>query len=298
MPTASWASVFRWGDVEVKLKESTHKGGTFGQYIHDVTFSVRNNNVEIATLSIPDLVCGASMFSNKSWITFFIRVKLHATQGIIQVSCDGVAQSVAYVNQNTVQTTPLASATEFYFSPPVFDNGTNSYVGTIDSIYCDESGFPDGTIVCRCPSFASDGTLVDAIARGTGVTTVADALASSTDAKQLVFTSASGKAPINMNAATVTGFPATIVGFQGVTLRTANRYPLQQRRVELGVQQSSVEYTDPNSTDVSLPFSSIVTPPATNGVPVYFNVFRKAGDVKFATADVASTQLLIKSNTP
>lgn len=294
-PTADWAAIFRWGDVQIRAKSATRDAGS-GYYT--MVFGVRNNGVEIATVTVP-WVNGGGSFSSISMLWFLVRVKLHSTTGAIEVYINGNGMSSSYTNQNTVQTISNASENGIYFGPVVLDNGTNAYVGNLDNIVIDDAAFPSGLPVVRFWAIASDGTLTNAAAAGTGVTTVANALAgassSYTDAKQLRFSAVSGRAELNMTAPTTTGFGTEVLGFYGMLQRAASRNPTGARKIRPSVKLSSVDYQDQQHQRVSLPFSSVGTPPETLGAPVYWWT-DKAG-ARFTTSDLASCQLVLESIT-
>lgn len=292
LPSASWGAIFKWGDVEVKVKETTYISGS----THDIVFSVRNNGSEVATVTCPGIVAGSTWSSN-SLVPVLIHVKLHATLGEIEVAINGVTQSVAYENQNTVATTLEDDAVYFYFGPPVLDNGTNAYVGQVDNFLIDDAAWPSGRPRVRLLQLASDNTLTDAEAAGTSPTTVVAALASGSDATQLRLNSGTAKALLNTTAPSTTGFSSNLIGFYGIAARCANRYPGGTRKLQVGVELSGTESPGANYiAQHTLPFSSISPPPETGGKTDYFEVFEKpsAGGV-YTTTDLASIDIYAKT---
>lgn len=291
-PSNNWASVFRWGDVELRCKQTTFISGT----THDIVFSVMNNGSEVATVTVPGVVCG-STFSSNTWLFVSAHVKLHGSTGLIDFAISGNAQSVSYTGQNTVNTIAEASATEFYFSPPVLDNATNAYVGGLDHILIDDASWPTGRPCIEIVTLLADDTLTDAAAAGTSPTTVTNALSSSSDAKQLRFSTVSGKATMTNTMPSTSGMDSEVLGFQGVVIRMANRYALAARKVAVGVTLSSVDAEDNYAKALALPFSSINPPPETGGVISHFFIPEKGGGGKFALTDLASVKTYLKVTT-
>lgn len=292
-PSEDWGAIFKWGDVALKAKETTFISGN----THDVTFSVINNGAEIATIVVPNVVAGAGLAGN-TFILILARVKLHNTTGHIEFIMNGVPQSVAYTNQNTVQAIAEADATAIFLGPAVLDNGTTAYPGHMDNILIDDAEWPAGIPTVRLITLLSDNTLTDAAAAGTGVTTVANALTSMADAKQLRFSSSSGKAILDMTMPSTAGFLPDILGFYGYIYRIANRSPIQDIRLGVAIRLASVESDDPYVSSASLGFSSIVTPPETNGGTRRWEIFEKpSAGGKYQTSELGSITTVIKATT-
>ena len=292
-PSASWGAIFKWGDVEVKCKSTTYISGT----THDIVFAVMNNGTEVATVTCPGIVAGGTYTSN-SLVPVLIHVRLHATLGEIEVAINGVTQSAAYENQNTVVTTSEAAATYMYFGPPVLDNGTNLNIGQVDNFLIDDAAFPNGRPRVRLLVLASDNTLTDAAAAGSSPTTAIAALANGTDGNHLQLSSATAKALLNTTNPTTTGLSANLIGFYGMAARMSNRYPGGTRKLAMGVELSGVENEGAAYTQVhTLPYSAIATPPETGGKTEYFEVFEKTAGVPYTTTDLASIDVFLKTAT-
>lgn len=291
-PSASWGAIFKWGDVEIKVKETTYISGS----THDIVFAIINNGSEVATVTCPGIVAGGTWSSN-TLVPVLIHVKLHATLGEIEVAINGVTQSVAYENENTVNTTAEASATYIYFGPPVLDNGTNMYIGQVDNFLIDDASWPAGRPRVRLLQLASDNTLTDAEAAGSGATTGIAALANGTDNPYLRLNSATAKALFNTTAPSTTGMAATLIGFYGMAARMSNRYPGGTRKIEIGVELSGVESPGSEYTQArTYPFSDATSGPVTTGTTEYFEVFEKpsAGGA-YSTTDLAAIDVYIKT---
>jgi hypothetical protein len=295
-PSVAHGDMFRWGDVVLKFKQDTYVSGSGSTTTKDLVFSVINNNVEIATITVPGVVCGSTSTSNTRLVCS-VHVRLHATLGEIEMSINGVAQSSAYANQNTVNTIAEADATAFYFTGVVTDDGTNSRQGGLDNILIDDAEFPAGVVAVRIVTLLSDASLSGAIAYGTGATTVTNALSDTSDARQLRFTSDSGRAEFNLTMPDTTGFLTDVLGFQGAVCQAANRNPLKQERVAVGVELSSLDAEDDHTKNKYHKFSDNIVPPVTSNENLFFFVPEKNGGGKFQVSDLASTTLYLRNVT-
>lgn len=290
--STSWKQVFRWGDVSIHCKSLVYDGGTAR---HTMVFSVRNAGVEIATVTVPELDCDVvtNTVSPTSLIYCRLHVKLHATQGVIDFKANGIAQSVSYTNQNTVSSISNAAATEFYFGPPVLDNGTNAWVGGLDNILIDDAEFPLGRPVIRYFTAYTNPASSDAIAN-TG--TIQNALSSFSDNAHVRFMSPTGYVTIGKAVLSPLNYTTPLLGIAGALIRCSNRNPQDGRHIKVSLELSSVEsapgyvYGSP-----SLPYSTIVTPPETNGVDRLFCVFTKADNTKYALTDYNSLLVKLKA---
>lgn len=295
-PTVDHGYMFIWGDVRLKFKESTYISGSGSSSTHTLVFSVINNGVEVATITVPSVICGNAGLSSTRLVCS-VHVKLHATLGVIEMSINGQAQSVAYTNQNTVQTISEAAATAFYFAGMVTDDGTNARQGGLDNILVDDAAFPAGVVAVRIVTLLSDASLSGATAAGTSPTTVTNALSSTTDAKQLRFTSASGRAEFNLTMPDTTGFLTDVLGFQGSLCQAANRNPLKQERIAVGMELSSLDAEDDNTKNKYHQFSDALVPPVSGNENLFFFIPEKNGGGKFQTSDLASTTLYLRNVT-
>jgi hypothetical protein len=293
-PTLDWQSIFRWGDVQIKFKQTTYISGGSSDAIHDVVFAVMNNGVEVATITCPSVSCLQDGSTTTS-LWCLVHVKLHASTGLIEAAIAGNAQSASYTGQNTVQTIAEADATAIYFSGCITDDGTTMRYGGLDSILVDDAEFPVGRPIVRLVTLLADDTLTDAAAAGTSPTTVVNALSSPTDPRQLRFSSSTGRALMTNTMPSTAGLNSTVLGFQGAFSRASNRYPLTGRRMATGLSLSSVDAEDEYFKNEPLPFSSIITPPETTGLDGLWSVYEKGGGGKFATSDLASIKTYIRS---
>lgn len=285
--TTSWKQVFRWGDISINCKSMT-----FATTIHTLTFSIRNNGTEVATLTVGDLDCDVTPQATfpTSMIYCRLHVKLDSSTGLIDFYANGAKQSVAYTNQNTVSSISNAAATEFYFGPPVLDNGTDAWVGGLDNIIIDDAAFPTGRPFIRyCATYTTSASSQVQATSGT----VHGSLEDSTDSSQLRFLALGGYATIGKASLTTTGFSTDFLGMSVTGIRCANRFPGGNRFLKCRLDLSGVESSDAHLISSStLPFSTTGSPPETAGVPQIFNVFTKANGTKYALSDYNS--LLIK----
>ena len=290
--TTSWKQVFRWGDVSINCKSMLYDAGTAR---HTMLFSIRNAGVEVATLSVPELDCdvATNTVSPTSLIYCRLRVKLDSTTGMIEFKANGVSQSVAYTNQNTVSVLSNAAATEFYFGPPVLDNGTNAWVGGIDNILIDDAEFPLGRPVIRYFTAYTNTASSDAIAN-TG--TIQNALSSFSDNAHVRFLSPTGFVTIGKAALTPLNYTTPLLGITGALIRCSNRHPQTGKHINVRLELSSVESANAYLYRSTIfPYSTIATPPETNGVDQLFCVFTKADNTKYALNDYNSILIKLRS---
>ena len=287
-PSASWGAFFKWGDVEVVLKNTTYTSS------HSVVFSIRNNAVEVATLTLPSIPSNSSESATTNWQYASLRVKLDATTGSIEFAVNGIAQSVAYTGQNTVTTTSLASAPYIYFGPPVFDNGTTSYVGLIDNYHIDDTAYTTGRINFVLGTIATETSTTAAGGVPSGTFTAA--ILNATDALAGRFTGPTGKVVSTPSApSSLTGYLSEIIGFQIIGKFCTSRNSVTARRLQLGVQVGGTDYMGTYSKSTALPFSSQLTPPELGATSTSVSdlIFEKTPGVRFTSTEALSANLKI-----
>ncbi len=286
---SSWGMLFKWGDVEIGCKETTYTS------TQSFVFTIRNNGVEVATLTLPGVATTQADTAAAGWSYCSLHVKLDASTGLIEFAIDGVAQSVAYTGQNTITTTSLASATAIYFGPPVLDNGTTAYVGQIDNFHVDDAAYTSGRISVSLISYSgTDFSVTNAAGYPSG--SFANAVANMTDGLAGRFTAAGGRAVLSSTApslAQLAGFLTEVIGFEIIAKRVSSRNPINARRLQLGVQVSGVDYLGNDSKALALPFSAIGTPPETAGITTFEQIFEKSAGVRFNTTEAGSALLKI-----
>ncbi len=309
-PANSWQRIFKWGDVEVLCKETVYTS------THSVVLSIRNNAVEVSTVTIPLVPTSAvTSAADATWYHFALYVKLDATTGAIQLTVNGIAQSPAYTNQNTVQSTALASATIIYIGPPVFDSGTVAYVGLIDHVHLDDAAFTTGRISVE-PFTVSTGTAdilnTDFVnwttlsgTPGTG-TLLAGSLASQLDNVAVRGTSNNAKlyVPKQFTNA-LTSYSNEVIGVEIAVKRVANRNPVLDRRVQVGIYESVTGESLGTTLKSIIPgFDSSIVIPTTVGISAVEQIFRKSDNTRLTKTELGSTTagsgvaIVLKSSAP
>lgn len=290
-PPNAWQAIFRWGDVSIYCKETIYIGNSK----HDIVFSIRNNGSEVRTLTVPGVVATGVAMTTAHTMFCVLHVKLHSTDGLIDFYVNGNQQSSAYDSQNTVNTISNAAATEIYFSPTTFDNGTIAYVGSIDNIFI-ETDTPTGRPTPVLWNPVSDGALSNAEAYGTSPSTVVDALSSTNTAKALRLTANNGRANINHTAPVTTGLGEMLLAELHV-IGAANRNPYLSQKVTAGVSLSGTDGIELSyGASKALPFSSKTLPPEVSATitHVFEQIFEKNGGGRYSLANVATLTSYIR----
>ena len=261
-PTAEYKSIFRWGDVEIRLKSTTWSGSS-----HTVVLSIRNNGSEVTTLTVTGVTNSTRQFMR-------IHVKLDATTGLIDCDCNGTAQAASYTGQNTVATTSLASATFVYVGPPILDNNsTGAYVGSIMHAYFSTTAWSTGRpfAVWYAPytaGFITDGTMTNWLAEGTGATTHSIGLNSYSDAKASRGYGAGAEALFVLPTLTTGNLASSILAIEIHCGKASNRDLVAAKRLSLGMSLSGVSTMGTIASAIALPTDTVSTPPATNYRPI------------------------------
>jgi hypothetical protein len=291
MPTEAWKQIFKWGDVTLRCKSSSYSAPN-----HTWIIAIYNGASEVATVTVGGLDLDQAI-GDTNRLHVRLRVKLHATTGLIDCTINGVAQSVSYTNQNTVATTLEAAATEIYFGPMVADNGTLAHVGLIDNILIDDTAFPSGRPVVRLATLNADDTLTNAEAAGTTPTTVVNALSSATDAKQLRFTASNGTALLTVTWPSTSGFSSDILGVCGFLSRAANRSLTASRAIGVRLETSGANRDASRMAFDTLPASSVDPPPETNGLNLYWENNATSGGTQLTTSSLSATKIQLYAAT-
>lgn len=292
----AYGAIWRWGDLSLYFKSTTWVSGT----THHITFSVRNGASEIATVTV-NSVATTNTHASAPYLYVLIHAKLDASTGLIDVAINGNAQSASYTGQNTVATTAEAAATEIFFGPPVSDDGTNVYVGAVDNFLIDDAAWPAGVPTVRIISLPSDVSATGVAATGSGATTIAEALnTSSNDVKHARWSSITGTCLINTTMPSSTGMLADVLGFEIVEQRMVNRYPVANVKVRVGLDISSTETEDEYTQVAVIPFSSSLSNPETltaSASPVAQIFEKTGGGGKYQTSDLANIDLKLTAQT-
>lgn len=287
-PSASWGAIFKWGDVELVMKNTTYTTA------HSVVISIRNNGIEVATLTIPNVPSITISSTTAEWRYASLHVKLDATTGLIEFAVDGIAQSVAYTGQNTVTTTSLVSAPYIFFGPPVWDNGTTAYLGLIDNFHIDDAAFTAGRINFVMGSISStDASLTAALGFPSG--TFGGAINNSTDSFAGRFSGPTGKAVITTSAptaASLTTYLSEIIAVHIIAKKVTSRNPIIARRLQMGIRVGGTDYMGLFAKSKALPFSSSSIIPEGGAFAILNEmIFEKSAGVRFTSTEVNSLNL-------
>jgi len=253
--------IFRWGDVTVRVNSVT-----FTSPSYTVVYGIYNGASLVATVTIPDT-------TEAVWHYCKIHVKLHGSTGLIEVNIDGHAQSVAYVNQNTVSivseasTGTLASADFVYFGTPFFRTfGSMACIGVLDNVGLFDVGFPAGRLNARRWTMGTTSIDSNFAAVGTGATTIPDALLLPDDAKAARGTGIGANTLITM----ATGFDFTGLLTDLIGVNVYLKRPAQldafgaNRHIAIGLSRSGVHTMEPVVVTQPLHVDNVITPPNQN----------------------------------
>ena len=212
--------IVRWGDVTIRLRRifnvtGINPGGTPAPtQTADWQFEVFNGATSIGTVTAPVLInnAAADHWSRSNWFFFKVRIKLHPTQGRVDLNIDGNTLSVTGLN--TVSTTPLSSATSIFVGRGALGYKTNAdgggpvwLGGQLDNILIDNASFPAGRPTgCRAV-IGTDDSASNWAAVGSGATTLSNAIATYGDGKFARGTGVNATATFNIpDASTWTAF--------------------------------------------------------------------------------------------
>jgi hypothetical protein len=249
--------MFRWGDVTVQPKSLAYSVTTF-----TTVFSVRNNAVEVATITVPGLTQSGFLYCQ-------FHVSLHSSSGIIECAINGISQSVVYTASNTVanqslnSTGTLSSSDHIYYGPPVLIAPPSTYynVGGIGNIYIDDSQYATGRPLCTRWIMATSSVDVNFTAVGTGSSTVPNALKGINDT-HAARGAVGGTTLINMTPFSNTGsLNPNILGFNIYTKKVANRDAATPRQLSTGISIGGVHTMGSGSAGMILPTSAVSNPP-------------------------------------
>lgn len=255
------ASIFRCGDVGLYFKSLSLVVSTY-----TVVFALFNASTEVATITVPNITLATT------WMHVKMSCKLHSSTGYITCTIDGVSQSASYTGQNTVSVNAAnssgttATADHVYFGPPVMYNTilSNSLPGGIDNIHIDDTAVPTHRPRGSRVSLSGSSTDVNAVAVGTGASSIIDALSNPTDAKAARFNGASAETIMDLASISTSGIESAVLGFNLYAKRPANRNANAARHLSMGLDISGVQTMGTAAVAVTLPISSVTTPPNTD----------------------------------
>jgi hypothetical protein len=267
--------IFKWGDLSLRLRRIFNYAT--GPERCDVTFELFNVTSSLGTITLTSV-------NSNSWMHVRIHAKLDAA-GAFEVTIDGVSSN--HTGINTVATTPLASATQLWFSAGalgiVSGSITSIAVGSIDNLLIDNAAFPAGRPSGRRLAITGDSTL-SGWAPSSGSGTVATAV-SSIDSNSGRGTGSGSVALLNLATLTTTGLNTDILGWQIQACGVSNVDTATARKLVTGVDVGGVARNGANISAQSPP----LTPSEIN--PGIDTVFYNGGTTNFTLTNVTNTKL-------
>ncbi len=264
----SRCQIFKWGDLSLRLRRIFNSvPGVRG----DITFELFNVAVSLGTITHTNVNSGA-------WMHVRIHAKLDAVSGAFEVTIDGVSSN--HTSINTVATTPLASATQLWFSAGTLGSYTSSLpfsLGCMDNLLIDDAAFPAGRPSGRRVAIASDNAVSGFVATSGGTLTTA---VSAIDSNLARGTGVDASVQFNLASVTTTGLNSTILGWQVQACQVSNVDVLAAKRVIGGIELSGTVYNGSNWASMAPP----LTPSTVN--PGIETVFYKGGTTDFTLSDI------------
>ena len=260
--------IFKWGDLSFRMRRVFNFSG--GPTRADFQFELFNAATSLGTITVPSVQQGV-------WMHVRIHALLNAV-GAFEVSVDGIASN--HVGINTVAVTPLASATQLWFSGGTLGSNASSQlfsVGSIDNLYIDNTGFPAGRPTGRRVSIASDNTITSFAATSGGTVTAA---AANVDSNYARGTGVGASANFNLAAISTAGLDPNLIGWQLLPCYVSNIDIVNVKKLSVGMSLSGTPYMDTWVASQTPPlFPSYISP----GIGT---VFFKGGTTPFTLADI------------
>ena len=257
---------FRWGQLAVILENVTlayREEGEEDRYT--LEFSVLDNEVEVATVTVGDVLDG-------QWLFAKIHAKLDASTGAIEATINSVAQSASGTGRNTVSaiaansTGTVLTADHIYFGAAVFYSSEGGMCGSaIDNILIDSAAFPVGRPRGRRVNMGASAISTDVEAIGTGATTVPDALINPSDAKAVRGVGEGAITAIDIGTVTFSGLvdhEEALIGANIYLKRPVIRTSSVDLRLRGGLRIDGVDYMGSLLEANVLQLDQSVTPPA------------------------------------
>lgn len=267
--------VFKWGDLSFRMRRVFNWAA--GPTRADYSFELFNDTTSLGVITVPSLL-------QDQWMHIRIHAKLDAAAGAFEVSVDGIASN--HTGINTVAVTPLASATQLWFSAGALGSTSGSTVfslGSIDNLLIDNAAFPAGRPSGRRLEISGDGTLTG-WAPSSGSGTLATAL-SAIDSNSARGTGDGSVALLTLASLTTTGLNTDILGWQIQACGVSNVDTTLARKLVTGVDVGGVSRLGTNISSQSPP----LTPSEIN--PGIDTVFYNGGTTNFTLTDVTNTKL-------
>ena len=267
--------IFKWGDLSFRLRRIfNYAAGSPAKC--DITFELYNAASSLGTITL-------AAVNADQWMHVRIHAKLDAS-GAFEVSVDGAASNHTAIN--TVGTTPLASATQLWFSAGALGIVATPAVlaiGAIDNLLIDNAAFPAGRPSGRRLAITGDSTL-SGWAPSSGSGTVATAV-SSIDSNSGRGTGSGSVALLTLASLTTTGLNTDILGWQILACGVSNVDTASARKLVTGVDVGGVAR---NGTTISAQ-SPPLTPSELN--PGMDTIFYNGGTTNFTLTNVTNTKL-------
>lgn len=270
--------IFKWGDLSLRMRRIFNYATSPTRA--DFTFELFNATTSLGTITVP-------AFQQGNWMYIRIHALLSAT-GAFDVSIDGIPLVNAGIN--TVSVTPLASATQLWFSGGALgvvigsDPGAS---GGIDNLYIDNAAFPTGRPTGRRVSIASDNTMTGFAATAGGTVTAA---AAAVDSNFVRGTGVGSSALFNLSAISTTGLQTNLIGWQLLPCIVSNVDPLNAKKLAVGMSLSGTPYMDTAVAAQTPPLAPSYISPGLGSV--YF----KGGTTPFTLTDIPNLNPRIQVN--
>jgi hypothetical protein len=263
--------LFKWGDLSLRIRRIFNYATSPTRC--DITFELFNVASSLGTITL------TSVQANQ-WMYVRIRALLNAS-GAFEVSVDGISSN--HTGINTVATTPLASATQLWFSSGslgAISSPSGPYaIGAMDNLYIDNSGFPTGRPTGRRVSISGDNTVSNFAATSSGTITTAAAAVDSNFARG---TGVGAYTLFNLGTITTSGLETDLIGWQVQPCYVSNVDVVAAKKVSVGVSLSGTAYMDTAVAAQTPPLAPSYISPGIG------SVFFKGGTTPFTLSDIPS----------
>jgi len=262
--------IFKWGDLSFRIRRIFN--WATGPTRCDITFELFNVASSLGTITL------TSVNANQ-WMHVRIHAKLDASAGAFEVSVDGVASNHTAIN--TVATTPLASATQLWFSGGSLGLVSGSIspfsIGSIDNLLIDNAAFPAGRPSGRRVAISADNTVSGFAATSGGTLTAAVA---SIDSDYARGTGVGAYVRFDLAAVVTTGLNADILGFQLQACGVSNVDFINAKKLIGGIHLSGTNYDGTNWAGMTPPLTPSFVSSGTE------SIFYKGGTTNFTLTDI------------
>jgi len=261
--------VFKWGDLSFRMRRVFNWAA--GPTRADYSFELFNATTSLGVITVPSLL-------QDQWMHIRIHAKLDAAAGAFEVSVDGIASN--HTGINTVAVTPLASATQLWFSAGALGSTSGSTVfslGSIDNLLIDNAAFPAGRPSGRRVAISADNTVSGFAATSGGTLTAAVA---SIDSDYARGTGVGAYVRFDLAAVVTTGLNADILGFQLQACGVSNVDFINAKKLIGGIHLSGTNYDGTNWAGMTPPLTPSFVSSGTE------SIFYKGGTTNFTLTDI------------